>query len=125
MFGVFFHLTKSAVCRSYLIYGCKPYYLLELADVEVSNFDISRSRIGDNLPITCDVDTCASNVMVQLLRGDTVVNMSTISNPAAGTTSFNPLISQGFSGEYSCSVMGSHNEMEFTVTQAFNVTGTI
>lgn len=87
----------------------------------VSNLSLSDHVYGEDISISCSVDTCVSDIVLQLFKDDQLLHMSMSSMGNRITGSAQVKVSDELVGEYACQVMSdSRNEV---VRETFSVRG--
>lgn len=69
-------------------------------------FNISTYMLGYALTISCPIETCAENVTVQFLKGDTLISKGIIRafEDTASVKNLVLIITENVTGEYACKV---------------------
>lgn len=89
----------------------------------IENITLSNYDYGEDLAISCVVDTCVSDMHVYLLKEDQLVESVTVPNGNTFVSTAHLKASEGLVGEYVCRAMTEkHNEV---FTQSFFITGTV
>ena len=89
---------------------------------DISNIDVSTRTIGDIVPIICQVETCLSDAIVSIYKGDQVVFTSQATEPFINSVVFtyNHQVTADSAGQYACRGFSTQGS---TPLHYFNITG--
>ena len=95
----------------------------DVAEITVSDFDISDHTIGETFAVLCSVESCLPDITVNLLRGQEDRGASIVADAETMVAQFNLNVTVDVVGEYTCMVSADFMGMAMTFTRNFNITG--